>query len=113
MKKNLFLAISLVWALASCQKLESVNPSDDNGSTSSSLSPNSSSSSSSGTVVPISAVPQSVKNYISTNYAGFAIHEVQTELEHGVTFYQVNIRNGKNRKNLIFSTGWVFVREKN
>jgi hypothetical protein len=112
MKKNLFLAISLIWALASCQRLESVNPSDDNGSSSSSLSSSSSSSSSPGTVVPLSAVPQSVKNYITTHYAGFAIHEVQTEWEHGITYYKVNIRKGKDRKNLIFSNTWAFVREK-
>ena len=104
MKKNLFLAASLVFALASCQKLDGVSPGSDNST---------SSLSSSGTVVPMSSVPQSVKDFIATKYLGYAIHEVQTELEHGVSYFQVDIRKGSNdRKKLLFTKSWVFVKEK-
>ena len=105
MKKNLFLAASLVFALASCQKLDGVSPGDDNSRTS---------LSSSSTTVPISSVPQSAKDYIAAKYSGYSIHEVQTELEHGVTYYKVDIRKGsKERVKLLFTTSWVFVGVKN
>lgn len=105
MKKNLFLAASLVFALASCQKLDGVSPGSDNST---------SSLSSSGTTVPISSVPQSAKDFIASKYAGYAIHEVQTELEHGFTYFQVDLRKGsKDRVKLLFTTSWVFVGVKN
>lgn len=113
MKKNLFLAICLIGALSSCQNLDNVSPIDDNSSSSAGQSSSSSSSSSSNTI-PISTLPTSVKTFISTKYPAYTIHEVQIEWEHGVSYYKVNLRNGKkDRKNLIFSSAWVFIREKN
>ncbi len=100
MKKSLFWAISITIAFSSCDHSSNNN-----------VSPSSSSSSTSMT---LSQVPQSVKDWVANKYAGYRIHEVEQELEHGQIQYKLDIRDGKdNRKKLIFDRNWQFLYEKN
>lgn len=59
----------------------------------------------------LSTVPQSVKDYLAQHYAGYEIKEAEKETEHGVTYYEVEIINGTEQKELIFDSNWVFVKE--
>jgi uncharacterized membrane protein YkoI len=97
MKKSLFWAISMMVALSACEH-----------NSSSTVLPSSSSTS-----MTLSQVPQSVKDWVANKYAGYRIHEVEQESEHGQIQYKLDIRDGNdNRKKLIFDRNWQFLYEK-
>lgn len=104
MKRLIFFIAVCVLTLTSCSKDDGVFLGSDD------LSSNSSSTS---IQVATSSVPQSARTTISTRYTGYTIKEVQKELEHGISIYQVTIVNGNTKIKLIFDANWTFVGEKN
>ncbi len=66
-----------------------------------------------GDTIPTSSIPDSVRNYINTNYPGATITIVETEIRNGVTTYEVEILVGGVRKELYFSSTWVFLNLRN
>jgi hypothetical protein len=94
MRKILLFFVLALTTLVACRHDDSVNPSNNN----SSISTNG------------ITIPQSVFNYVTDNYAGYSITEVQTEVEGGVTYYKVKIIKGDSDIRLFYTTNWVFVR---
>ncbi len=64
--------------------------------------------------VNTSDIPQSARDYIAANYAGFIIEKAEKKSENNVVTYEVEIKNNITReeKKLVFNSAWVFVRVK-
>jgi uncharacterized membrane protein YkoI len=66
-----------------------------------------------GDTIPTSTLPDSVRNYILTNYPGAIITVVEVETRNGVTTYEVEIVVNGVRQELYFSSTWVFLNLRN
>ncbi|MBL7814073.1 MAG: hypothetical protein JNL70_03630 [Saprospiraceae bacterium] len=99
MKRILFFVAVCLMSLTSCSKDDGVFLGSDDFSSSSSTS----------VQVATSSVPQSARNYIASNYAGYTIKEAQKELEHGATIYKVTIVKGNAKVRLLFDANWTFI----
>lgn len=110
MKNLIFLGVvSAFMLLASCQKDSTVTP--DSGATSTVIPVQALGVL--GDTLPLGTLPDSVRNYILTNYPGATITVVESETRHGVKTYEVEILVGGVRKELYFSATWVFLNLRN
>ena len=103
--KNLlfFLTVSL-FALASCNKDNSLDTTTSNATTSLSTR--------GGTVVDTVGVPQATKDFIATKYPGYSISVVESDTErNGTIVFEVQITNSTTKKYLVFDANWVFLNE--
>jgi hypothetical protein len=113
MKKSFFLALSLVCALVSCQKSEGVLP-DDNSSLSEMRSKGGGGGSGIPSInIPLSDVPQAVKDAIAVAYPGFTLKEAEKQFEDEGIQYKLTIVTRTAKKRLLYTANWVFIGEKN
>jgi hypothetical protein len=112
--------VSALMFLASCQKGSAIIPTVDTtsgvtttttGGTTTTIEPPASGPL--GDTIPTSSIPNSVLAYILATYPGATITVVETEIRNGVTIYEVEILVGGVRKELYFSTTWVFLNLRN
>jgi hypothetical protein len=62
------------------------------------------------TVIANSAIGAAATAYINANFAGYTIQKAVSEIENGVTTYEVRIGNNTSKITLIFNSNWVFLR---